>query len=205
LLTAAEGVGGGLREPVSSLPTPYRGSERPLLGTGPGGNTFNTHVTPPLGEEARFLALLNLLDPGDPSTGDVTAFRAKLEQRRDLGRLLLGLDHEAPGFVLRQRGAELQRLFPDDQAVQSLAPRLVAATRESPQEFAGLCTALKDHVADSYRTDQHLIRSCRADAKGWELMPEGETKLPHVRTESPGDDELRLLITTLEDWRFAAF
>ena len=167
-------------------------------------------ATPPLGEEARFLALLNLLDPVTHPLGNVAAFRAKLEQRRDLGRLLLGLDHEAPGLVLRQRGAELQRLFPDDQIVQSLAPRLVAATREIPQEVAGLCAALKDHVADSYRIHQRLIRSRRADAKGWEFMPrgpavEGEPKLAHVRTESPDDDELRPLLTTLEDWRFAAF
>lgn len=167
-------------------------------------------ATPPLSDEARFLALLNLLDPVTHPLGDVAAFRAKLEQRRDLGRLLLGLDPEAPGLVLRKRGAELQRLFPDDQAVQSLAPRLVAATRENPQEVAGLCMALKDHVADSYRIHQRLIRSRRADAKGWEFMPrgpavEGEPKLAHVRTESLDDDELRLLLATLEDWRFAAF
>lgn len=167
-------------------------------------------ATPPLGEEARFLALLNLLDPVTHPLSDIAAFRGKLEQRRDLGRLLLGLDQEAPGLVLRQRGAELQRLFPADEIVQNLAPRLVAATRESPEEVAGLCAALKDHVADSYRIHQRLIRSRRADAKGWEFMPrgpavEGEPKLMHVRMESPDSEELRPLLATLEDWRFAAF
>lgn len=167
-------------------------------------------ATPPLGEEARLLALLNLLDPVTHPLDDVAAFRAKLEHRRDLGRLLLGLDPEAPGLVLRQRGAELQRRFPDDQIVQNLAPRLAAATREDPQEVVGLCTALKDHVADSYRIHQRLIRSRRADAKGWEFMPrgpavEGEPKLAHVRTESPDAEELGPLLATLEDWRFAAF
>lgn len=167
-------------------------------------------ATPPLGEEARFLALLNLLDPVTHSLSDVAAFRSKLEQRREFGRLLLGLDPQAPGVVLRQRGAELQRLFPDDQVVQDLAPRLVAATRDSPQSVGDLCTALKDHVADSYRIHQRLIRSRRADAQGWEFMPrgpavEGEPMLVHVRTESLATEELSTLLATLEDWRFAAF
>jgi len=167
-------------------------------------------ATPPLAEEARFLALLNLLDPVTHPLGDVTAFRTKLEQRRELGRLLLGLDPEAPGLVLRSRSTELQRLFPGDRVVQNLAPRLVEATRGRPQDVVSLCTALKDHVADSYRIHQRLIRSRRADAKGWEFMPrgpavEGEPKLAHVRTEAPESDDARGLLAILEDWRFAAF
>ena len=46
-------------------------------------------ATPPLGEEARFLALLNLLDPVTHPLEDLAGFRAKLEQRRDIGKLLL--------------------------------------------------------------------------------------------------------------------
>lgn len=181
---------------------------RPLAGDTP--VLLLLSATPPLGEEARFLALLNLLDPVTHPLGDVAAFRTKLEQRRELGRLLLGLDPKAPGLVTRQRGAELQRLFPDDQVVQNLAPRLMAATREAPQDVIGLCAALKEHVADSYRIHQRLIRSRRADAKGWEFMPrgpavEGEPKLAHVRTEAPNVGELGSLLATLEDWRFAAF
>ena len=145
-------------------------------------------ATPPLGEEAKFLALLNLLDPITHPLSDPAGFRAKLEQRRDLGRLLLGLDRDAPGLVLRQRGAELQRLFPADEIVQSSGSAPCGSHAESPEEVAGLCGTLKDHVADSYRIHHRLIRSRRADAKGWEFMPrgpvvDGEPKLAHVRTE----------------------
>lgn len=166
-------------------------------------------ATPALGEEAKFLALLNLLDPVTHPLGDLKGFRAKLEQRRDVGRLLLSLDPEVPALVLRQRGSELQRLFPTDPFVQELAPRLAEATREAPDDVAGLCSALKEHIADSYRIHQRLIRSRRADAKGWEFMPrgpavDGEPNLSHVRTEANPNEQDQLLLGALEDWRFSA-
>ena len=113
-------------------------------------------ATPPLGEEARFLALLNLLDPLTHPLDDLNGFRQKLEQRRAIGRLLLSLDPAASGIVLRQRGAELVRRFPDDTIVQDLAPQLIDATREAPERLVPLCSALKEHVADSYRIHQRL-------------------------------------------------
>lgn len=166
-------------------------------------------ATPPLGDEAKFLALLNLLDPLTHPLEDLAGFRIKLEQRRSIGRVLLSLNHDAPGLVLRQRGAELVRSFPDDPIIQVLAPQMIAATRDAPGDLAGLCGALKEHIADSYRIHQRLIRSRRADAQGWEFRPRGpevgdETNLSHVRTESDPADQMETLLATLEDWRFAA-
>ena len=163
-------------------------------------------ATPPLGEEARFLALLNLLDPLTHPLDDLDGFRLKLEQRRAIGRLLLSLDPDASGIVLRQRGAELVRSFPDDPVVQDLAPQMIAATRETPERLVDLCGALKEHVADSYRIHQRLIRSRRADAQGWEFRPRGPDggAMTHVRTEGDPSDDLAVLLGTLEDWRSAA-
>lgn len=166
-------------------------------------------ATPPLGEEAKFLALLNLLDPVTHPIGDLEGFRDKLEQRRSIGRLLLSLNPDAPGLVLRQRGAELERSFPNDPVVQDLAPRLIAASKEGSETLPDLCTAVKEHIADSYRIHQRLIRSRRADAQGWEFRPRGpdltgEPSLSHVRTESDPSEQIETLLLTLEDWRFAA-
>ena len=163
-------------------------------------------ATPPLGEEARFLALLNLLDPLTHPLDDLDGFRLKLEQRRAIGRLLLSLDPDASGIVLRQRGAELVRSFPDDPVVQDLAPQLIEATRAAPERLVDLCGALKEHVADSYRIHQRLIRSRRADAQGWEFRPRGPDggAMPHVRTEGDPSDDLVVLLGTIEDWRSAA-
>ncbi|WP_425985267.1 protein DpdE [Ensifer sp. R-19] len=166
-------------------------------------------ATPPLGEEARFLALLNLLDPTSHPLEDVGGFREKLKQRRNIGRLLLSLNPDSPGIVLRQRGAELQKLFPNDTVVQDLAPRIIEGTRDSTIDLVAACSALKVHVADSYRIHQRLIRSRRADAAGWEFTPRGpvrngETSLSHLRSEEDPDDTTEHLLATLEDWRFAA-
>jgi len=163
-------------------------------------------ATPPLGEEAKFLALLNLLDPLTHPLDDLAGFRVKLEQRRAIGRLLLSLDPDASGLVLRQRGAELVRTFPDDPVVQDLAPQLIAATREAPDRLFDVCGALKEHIADSYRIHQRLIRSRRADAQGWEFRPRGPDggALIHVRTEVDPSEDLAVLLATLEDWRSAA-
>ena len=165
-------------------------------------------ATPALGDEARFLALLNLLDPTTHPLDDIKGFRSKLEQRRAFGRVLLSLDPGSPQLVLRQRSAELLRLLPDDPFVAEMAPRLAAAAREASNEVAPLCAALKEHIADSYRIHQRLIRSRRADAAGWEFMPRGprvggEPNLAHVKTESNPDEPERLL-AALEDWRFSA-
>jgi len=166
-------------------------------------------ATPALGDEARFLALLNLLDPTSHPLDDVPGFRRKLERRRDIGRLLLALDPEAPKLVLRQRGAEMERLFPEDQTIKELAPRLIQATRDAPHELPTLCAALRNHIADSYRIHQRLIRSRRADAQGWEFSPrgpadQGEPSFAHVRVEAEATSWVKPLLPILEEWRFGA-
>lgn len=166
-------------------------------------------ATPALGDEDRFLALLNLLDPTSHPLHDIAGFRNKLERRREIGRLLLALDPEAPKLVLRQRGTDMERMFPDDEMVKDLAPRLVAATREAPDELPALCAALRSHIADSYRIHQRLIRSRRADAQGWEFSPRGPLdrgvpSFAHVRVEAASTAWVEPLLPVLEEWRFAA-
>ncbi|MDZ4820656.1 MAG: protein DpdE [Planctomycetota bacterium] len=166
-------------------------------------------ATPALGDENRFLALLNLLDPSAHQSDDLEGFRAKLARRRELGRLLLALDPEAPGLVLRQRGIEVQRLFPNDPFVSELAPRLIAATRDAPSSLPELCAELKAHIADTYRINQRLIRSRRVDAEGWEFTPrgpacQGELSFAHVKVETELRSWIQPLLTVLDEWRFAA-
>lgn len=166
-------------------------------------------ATPALSDHRRFLALLNLLDPLSHPLTDVDGFAIKLQNRREFGRLLLSLDPTGPALVLRQRAAEAAKLFPDDPVVAELAPLLIEASRTEPERVASLCTALRTHIADTYRIHQRLIRSRRADAKGWEFMPRGpavgqEPDLSHVRQEIDDDDRINGLLAALEEWRFAA-
>lgn len=166
-------------------------------------------ATPALGEEAKFLALLNLLDPINHPIEDLSGFKVKLEQRREIGRLLLSLSPEGPRIVLRQRGAELMRLFPSDEIVQEFAPQLIEAAKDPSNDLTHLCSVLKDHIANSYRIHQRLIRSRRVDAAGWEFVPrgpisDGEPLLSHVKVEEDPADIASALLTALEDWRFSA-
>lgn len=168
-------------------------------------------ATPVLGDEQKLLALLNMLDPFAHPLDDIEGFRAKLEHRQTIGRLLLSLDPQGSGLVLRQRAAELTRLFPDDPIVQTLSEQLVTASREKRSDVPDFATALRQHIADSYRIHQRLIRSRRADAAGWEFRPRGLTfdededpPTPHVREEVVDDPVMADLLNGLEDWRTAA-
>lgn len=166
-------------------------------------------ATPTLSNEGKFLALLNLLDPLTHPLNDLGGFREKLKQRREFGRLLLSLDPQSPGLVLRKRSEEVQKLFPNDRVIAELAPRLIEASRHGTSDVEVTCNALKEHIADSYRIHQRLIRSRRADAKGWEFMPRGPAvngvpNLNHVLIEVDPDDNLDAIAAGLEDWRFSA-
>ena len=166
-------------------------------------------ATPPLGDTSRFLALLNLLEPDTYRMEDLAAFQARLEGRREIGRLLLALDPEANGFVLRQRASDILRLFPEDTFVTGIAPRLIAATREDRTALPKLCRALKVHIADTYRINQRLIRSRRVDAEGWEFNHRGPAiegnglSFSHVKVETELECWIRNLLPILEEWRFA--
>lgn len=166
-------------------------------------------ATPALSDRQSFLALLNILDPLSHPLDDVEGFAVKLEKRREFGRLLLSLDPTGPALVLRQRAAEAVRIFADDPVVAELAPRLIESSRSDPAAVNSLCTALRAHIAETYRIHQRLIRSRRADVKGWEFMPRGPAvatvpDLSHVRQEVDTDDRVANLLAGLEEWRFAA-
>ena len=166
-------------------------------------------ATPPIGEERKFLSMLNLLDPLTNPREDIEGFRAKLDQRRTIGRLLLALDPTAPGLVLRRRGAELVALYPEDPVIQELVPQLATASREATERLPALCETLKQHVADCYRIHQRVIRSRRVDAQGWEFRPRGPwnedvPSFVHVLVEEDEPEATAALILALEDWRYAA-
>lgn len=168
-------------------------------------------ATPVLGNEEKFLALLNMLDPFAHPLDDVDGFRVKLEHRQTIGRLLLSLDPKGSGLVLRQRAAELIGLFPDDPIVQTLAEQLIAASREKSLIVPELAATLREHIADTYRVHQRLIRSRRADAVGWEFRPRGpsfdddeDPPSTHVLEEVVDDQVMIDLLSGLEDWRTAA-
>lgn len=156
-------------------------------------------ATPTIGHEAALLALLRLLDP-ERWAGETTArFAEHVARSQEYGRLLLGLRPDASAFVLRQRVSGALSLFPDDAVVADLAQQFQGA--EDAAERIAICSRLRQHIADTYRIHQRLIRNRRADLEGWEFQPRGPST---VRAEEDDDPALQQALLALEDWRAQA-
>ncbi|GAN75852.1 type III restriction enzyme res subunit [Acidisphaera rubrifaciens HS-AP3] len=156
-------------------------------------------ATPPIGHEVAFLALLRLLDPQRWEAETEERFAEHVARSQEYGRLLLGLRPDASAFVLRQRVAGSTSLFPDDTVIADLAHRF--QTTEDAAERVTICSKLRQHIADTYRIHQRLIRNRRADLEGWEFQPRGPATL---RVEEDADPALQQALLGLEDWRAEA-
>jgi ATP-dependent helicase HepA len=168
-------------------------------------------ATPALANAEKFLSLLNLLDPSAYRKEALEAFKSKLDLRQEFGRLLLGLIPNSSGLVLRRRAVSAKRLFPDDPDVTDLADRLESATRNGNEDITMLTSALSQHIADTYRINQRVIRSRRSDGAGWEFQPRGpviqEGDRPsflHVLIDDDDDRRIGDIVSAMEDWRGTA-
>lgn len=156
-------------------------------------------ATPAIGHEAALLGLLRLLDPERWEGESEARFAEHVGRSQEYGRLLLGLRPDASAFVLKQRVAGALTLFPEDPEVARLAQRFQAAA--TPEYRDEVCARLRQHIADTYRIHQRLIRSRRTDLEGWEFQPRGPASL---RVEEDDDPTLQSALLALEDWRAQA-
>jgi ATP-dependent helicase HepA len=162
-------------------------------------------ATPALGDEERLLALLNLLDPASYSRTDLPGFRRRVQERQQIGRLLLTLQSGASAFVLRQQAKRATELFSDDPVVLEDASRLLAGIEDAAErDFTIL--SLKDHIANTYRIHQRLIRGRRTDVERWTMRARGPAwpALTHVRLFFGTNPYLATLLGALEGWRESA-
>jgi len=166
-------------------------------------------ATPVLGDEATFLSLLNLLDPDAHPLDRLDAFSAKVAERQAFGRLLLGLQPDAPAFVLKQRLSEALSRFPGDETIAEVVAQARGALDvRDPARLRTACRALQFHIADTYRIHQRVIRARRSDAQGWEFQPRalpaplgGGPPPANARTDSDEDERAALFSAAIEDWR----
>jgi ATP-dependent helicase HepA len=159
-------------------------------------------ATPALGDEARLLALLNLLDPLSYPLDDLASFKRCVDERQQIGRLLLAMRPGAASFVLRQQAIRATEMFPDDRVVRTEANR-VLLSGEDRVECDAATSALHDHVANTYRIHQRLIRARRIDVEKWTMRPRGPEwpMLSHVRLFYSETPDAEVLLNGLEAWR----
>jgi ATP-dependent helicase HepA len=160
---------------------------------------------PPLGEEAQLLALLNLLDPVSYPLANLEEFRRRVEDRQLIGRLLLAMRPGAAPFLLRQQATRAREMFPRDTVVQEEASR-VLESGDDQRERDAATAALRDHIANTYRIHQRMIRARRVDVERWTMRPRGPEwpVMTHVRLFFSEDAYANALLTALEGWRDAA-
>jgi ATP-dependent helicase HepA len=162
-------------------------------------------ATPALGDEERLLALLNLLDPISYPLDQLSQFRARVEALQAVGRLLLAIRPGGALFSLKQQATRAREMFPNDATVLEEVAVILGSDNDQPKRDAA-AAALKDHIANTYRIHQRLIRARRVDVEKWSMRPRGPAwpLLTNVKVCYDDDSSTSAIMAALEAWRDSA-
>ena len=102
-----------------------------------------------------------------------------------------------------------KQLFPEDPTVQEEADKAIAAGTNREALDAAV-DSLRDHIAQTYRIHQRLIRTRRIDVEQWAMRPRdpsedspsGLPNLSHVRLYYA--NQSTEVLQALEAWRISA-
>lgn len=122
-------------------------------------------ATPVLNHEQDFLAMLHLLDPITYQLNDLEGFRARVQNRQQIGRVLLSFKEGANPFVLKTNLNQLRNLFAEDPYLLNLADELqnCLQTRETPAALRDrIVRSIRTHISDTYRLHRRMLRNRRA-------------------------------------------
>ena len=157
-------------------------------------------ATPVLNHEQDFLAMLHLLDPRTYQLHDLKGFRARVQNRQQIGRVLLSFKEGANPFVIKTNLNQLRNLFAEDPYLLKLADELLNClqTKETP---AGdrIVRSIRTHISDTYRLHRRMLRNRRASVEDVifdrHIIPKVEYELDE---RSPKIHEL------IDEWRTIA-
>ncbi|MFH7024686.1 MAG: protein DpdE [Heteroscytonema crispum UTEX LB 1556] len=155
-----------------------------------------------LNHERDFLAMLHLLDPDTYKLDDLAGFRARVESRQEIGRVLLSFREGADASVLKNNLELLRNLFAKDQYLLDLADELqqnLSTKQTIPAEQDKIIRAIRTHISDTYRLHRRMLRNRRASVEDViferDLAPKEEYDLDE---RSPDIHE------AIEKWRTTA-
>lgn len=154
-------------------------------------------ATPALGDPRQLLSLLHMLDPAAYGANDLAKLEARLLLGRDLGRILLTLSDDTPEFLLKHAVTDLADRLPRDTTAIELSREIVEHGEVSR------IADLRQHLADTYRVHQRLIRARRRDAPLY-FQPRGvlvSGRRDHLRIEVDEDLRWPEILIGLDDWR----
>ncbi|MBE9035019.1 protein DpdE [aff. Roholtiella sp. LEGE 12411] len=125
-------------------------------------------ATPVLNHEQDFLAMLHLLDPTTYKLEDLAGFRARVESRQEIGKVLLCFREGANPSVLQTNLQQLQNLFAEDQYLLNLTQELQNCLQTSETlstERDKIVREIRTHISDTYRLHRRMLRNRRASVE----------------------------------------
>ena len=146
-------------------------------------------ATPVRSNEAGFLDLLSLLDPDHYQPGDLEDFVRRVELRDQLALTYQALTPDIDEFDLSLYADELTRLFPEDDLLRSM---LMSAIAAGDEERARAVARVRDHISDTYRLHNRLLRTRRTADLGSTFSVRGRTRaIPFTLEIDDASDHLR--------------
>ncbi len=156
-------------------------------------------ATPVLNHEQDFLAMLHLLDPITYRLDDLSGFRAKVQNRAEIGRVLLSFNEGANPFVIKKNLSKLRDLFPEDEYLLSLLDELQNSLETNSLDRSKIVRVIRTHISDTYRLHRRMLRNRRASVEDVifdrEIIPKVEYDLDERSTD---------IHELIEEWRTIA-
>ncbi|MBW4569711.1 MAG: DEAD/DEAH box helicase family protein [Tolypothrix carrinoi HA7290-LM1] len=151
-------------------------------------------ATPLLNHERDYLAMLHLLDPDIYRMDDLQAFRAKVQNRAAIGKILLSLEDADP--LWKDNLNQLCTLFPKDAYLLDLADKLETQTATDQDK---ILREIRTHISDTHRLHRRILRNRPASVEDviWErnISPKAEYDL---------DERSIDIHESIEKWRSLA-
>ncbi|MBS3029677.1 MAG: DEAD/DEAH box helicase family protein [Dolichospermum sp. DET50] len=122
-------------------------------------------ATPVLNNERDFLAMLHLLDPTTYHLNDVSGFRTRVENRQQIGRVLLGFKEDANPFVIKSNLKLLRNLFAEDNYLLNLANDLESCLQKKSPQTDPIIRSIRTHISETYRLHRRMLRNRRASVE----------------------------------------
>lgn len=130
-------------------------------------------ATPVRSNEAGFLDMLAMLDPGIYDSADVEGFTQRVRERDRLARIARSLGSLEDQFEFSFLSSQLEELFPSDLALGGL----IGVARECSQaNFDRAIARVRSHLSSVYRLDHRVLRTRRGGLSGGVFAVRGRTR-----------------------------
>jgi len=122
-------------------------------------------ATPVVNNERDFLSMLHLLDPATYSLNDLAGFRTRVENRQQIGRILLSFREGADPFVLKKNLKLLRKVFAEDEYLLNLAQDLENCLQAKSAEGNTIVRSIRTHISETHRLHRRMLRNRRASVE----------------------------------------